>query len=143
MDETKIRYLEMIQSVIARMASNSFLLKGWSVTLASGILALSENGANKDLYLIVYIPIIVFWFLDAYYLQLERKYRWLFDKIRYSNDVRIPFEMNPRKVRYLFKRDKSKKKLSYIYCLFSLTEFLFYFPVGIISFIIIKFYLIK
>ena len=31
--EIKIRHLEMIQAVITRMASNSFMLKGWAVTL--------------------------------------------------------------------------------------------------------------
>lgn len=32
-DEDQRKYLEMIQAVIARLASNSFILKGWSVTL--------------------------------------------------------------------------------------------------------------
>jgi len=31
--EAKLKHLEMIQDVIKRMASNSFLLKGWSLTL--------------------------------------------------------------------------------------------------------------
>ena len=36
--EDKLKYLEMIQEIIKRMASNSFLLKGWSVTFASAII---------------------------------------------------------------------------------------------------------
>jgi len=32
MMENKIKHLEMLQNVIARMASNSFIIKGWSVT---------------------------------------------------------------------------------------------------------------
>ena len=36
--ENKIKYLEMIQSVINRMANNSFCLKGWTVTLVSGFI---------------------------------------------------------------------------------------------------------
>jgi hypothetical protein len=138
MDETKIRYLEMIQSVINRMASNSFLLKGWSVTLVTGILSLTGNKDEMNYFLLVYIPIIVFWLLDAYYLQLERKYRRLFEKVRDSNDIRIPFEMNLKRVRYLFNNDKSKKKFSYIHCLFSPTEFLFYVPVAVAILIILK-----
>jgi hypothetical protein len=31
----KIKHLEMIQAVISRLANNSFLLKGWSITLVS------------------------------------------------------------------------------------------------------------
>ena len=41
--EAKIKYLEMIQNVINRMAKNSFLLKGWSITLLTGIITLLNN----------------------------------------------------------------------------------------------------
>ena len=37
--ETKIRYLELIQNVITRMANNSFMLKGWAITLVAAIFA--------------------------------------------------------------------------------------------------------
>ena len=33
--ENKRAHLEMIQAVITRMAGNSFLIKGWSVTLVA------------------------------------------------------------------------------------------------------------
>ena len=32
----------MIQSIITRIAQNSFLIKGWSVTFAAGLLGLSR-----------------------------------------------------------------------------------------------------
>lgn len=32
--DNKLKHLELIQGVINRMASNSFKLKGWAVTLA-------------------------------------------------------------------------------------------------------------
>lgn len=41
--EEKMRHLEMIQNVISRMASNSFLLKGWTVTLVVGLLAFATS----------------------------------------------------------------------------------------------------
>ncbi|WP_373482985.1 hypothetical protein [Acetobacterium sp.] len=44
--ENKTKHLEMIQSVISRMAGNSFTLKGWAVTLIAGIFALSETVNN-------------------------------------------------------------------------------------------------
>jgi hypothetical protein len=40
----KEKHLELIQAVISRMAGNSFLLKGWSVTLAAALLALGYLG---------------------------------------------------------------------------------------------------
>lgn len=76
--ENKLKHLEMIQGIINRMASNSFALKGWSVTLVAGIFALSSKDANEIYFLIAYIPIIVFWFLDAYYLLQERLFRSLY-----------------------------------------------------------------
>ena len=47
MMDNKVNHLEMIQGVISRMASNSFALKGWAVTLVAGIFALSSKDADK------------------------------------------------------------------------------------------------
>lgn len=54
--ELKIRHLEMIQDIINRMAQNSFALKGWAVTLISGILILSAKDSNLLFFLLAYIP---------------------------------------------------------------------------------------
>ena len=43
MMEVKLKHLEMIQAVITRMAKNSFLLKGWSITLTAAIFALGTG----------------------------------------------------------------------------------------------------
>ena len=61
-NEKKLAHLEMIQGVINRMASNSFALKGWAVTLIAGIFVLSSKDANKAYFLVAYLPVIVFWF---------------------------------------------------------------------------------
>ena len=74
-NNNRIKHLEMIQGVINRMASNSFMLKGWAVTLVAGIFALASKGTDKLYFLIAYIPIVVFWGLDSYYLLQERLYR--------------------------------------------------------------------
>ena len=76
--ENKINHLNMIQDVINRMASNSFALKGWSVMLIAGIFVLSGKDNDKLYFLVSYIPVIVFWGLDSYYLLQERLYRALY-----------------------------------------------------------------
>ena len=81
--ENKIRHLEMIQGVINRMASNSFMLKGWAVTLVAGIFALAAKDTDKLYFLVTYIPVIIFLGLDSYYLLQERLYRSLFGSYRY------------------------------------------------------------
>lgn len=86
--EKKLKHLEMIQAVINRMANNSFMLKGWTVTLVAGIFALASKDADKMYFLIAYIPLIIFWGLDSYYLLQERLYRSLYDKVRVQETVK-------------------------------------------------------
>lgn len=68
---------KIIQEVIKKMGNNSFLLKGWSITLIVACL-ISEKYARNNLYL-CFIPTIVFWGLDAYFLRQERLYRSLYN----------------------------------------------------------------
>ena len=74
--------IDLIQSIINRMAHNSFLLKGWSVTLIALIVTLliKEGQLNNNLFLMLLLSVEgMFWALDAYYLRLERMYRKLYD----------------------------------------------------------------
>ena len=43
-DENKRKHLEFIQQVITRMNANSFLIKGWAVTLGSGAICTISQG---------------------------------------------------------------------------------------------------
>jgi hypothetical protein len=92
--EIKLKHLEFTQAAINRMAGNSFLLKGWSVTLAAALLALSAKDANPKLIAIAYYPILVFWVLDGYFLSQERLFRALYDKVRNMRDTEIDFSMD-------------------------------------------------
>lgn len=122
-----MKHLEMIQGVINRMASNSFLLKGWAVTLVAGIFALSSKDADKLYFLIAYIPILVFWGLDAYYLFQERLYRKLYDKICLLQEQSVDFYMDASVP------ESSNEKYSFWNCVFSKTELGFYLPLAILS----------
>ncbi len=92
--ESKLKHLEMIQNVVTRMAGNSFLLKGWSVTLVSAIIALATAGTDKRFMLIAYFPVIMFWVLDGYFLRQERLFRKLYDAVRQADETKIDFSMN-------------------------------------------------
>lgn len=70
-----VEELKIIQDIIKRMAFNSFMIKGWAVTLV--IITLLLKG-DKYQVLIAFIPLVVFWFLDAYFLQQEKLYRELY-----------------------------------------------------------------
>lgn len=126
-NENKLKHLEMIQGIINRMASNSFALKGWAVTLVAGIFALASKDSDKIYFLIAYVPIVVFWFLDSYYLLQERLFRSLYGKVRQLPENKIDFDMNTKK------DDFKSEKNTFNACLFSVTEAGFYIPLAILS----------
>jgi hypothetical protein len=69
--------LKIVQDIIKRMALISFLIKGWTIPLVVATLLLK---GEKFQTFIAFIPILVFWYLDAYFfLWLERLYRRLYD----------------------------------------------------------------
>ncbi|MCB0522494.1 MAG: hypothetical protein H6577_10545 [Lewinellaceae bacterium] len=95
--------LEFIQAVILRMANNSFLVKGWAMTLMAGLIALGkdvlfdENQGN--VYLIVIIALVIpFWWLDAFYLRQERIFRKIYERAIDDPDAknRKRYDLNPR-----------------------------------------------
>ena len=92
--EKKMKHLELIQGVINRMAHCSFLLKGWSVILVSGLFALAAKDANPLFVYLAYLPVIAFWVLDGYYLYQERLYRKLYGEVRKKKAEDIDFGMN-------------------------------------------------
>lgn len=96
MDE-KLKHLEFIQNVISRMNSNSFLLKGWCITLVSALFVLSAKDANSLFMLITYIPLPAFWILDGFYISQERQYRDLYDEVANIPLQNINFSMNAKK----------------------------------------------
>jgi len=83
--EIKIAHLGFVQNIISRMAQNSFILKGWCITLVAALFALSSSGASEKFVLITYIPIFMFWVLDGYFLYKEKCYRQLYFEI--ANDM--------------------------------------------------------
>lgn len=99
--EKRIKHLEMIQEIIKRMAGNSFLLRGWSITLTAAISTLFFSTTSIDtkpyLILTALFLIFVFWTLDAYYLSQERAYRKLYEEVRVKNENDIDFSMNAKK----------------------------------------------
>ena len=81
MDDSKIKHLELIQGVISRLAENSFLLKGWNVTLVAALFALAAQGTDITFAFIAPFAALAFWGLDAYYLRQERLYRHLYEAV--------------------------------------------------------------
>ena len=95
--EAKLKHLELVQGVINRMAGNSFLLKGWSVTLVAAIFVLASKDSNPIFWFLGYFPCISFWSLDGYFLWQERMYRKLYESVANKDPESIDFNMNAYK----------------------------------------------
>ena len=112
-----IKEIEVIQDIIKRMAFNSFMIKGWTVTLVSVTLLLR---GSKYQIMIAFIPIFVFWFLDAYFLWQERLYRRLYNWVienRMNTDEHL-FDLNA----YRFEKEEQSR----VRIMFSITLLWFY-----------------
>lgn len=72
MSEINEKHLEFIQDVINRHNSNSFKIKGWSITITAAIFALTGTIKEPYLCFIALGPTIMFWILDSMFLANER-----------------------------------------------------------------------
>jgi hypothetical protein len=72
-------YLNILQGIISRMATNSSSCKTWCISLVSAILVVIADKNKPDYAWIALIPIILFFLLDAYYLGQERSFRAIYN----------------------------------------------------------------
>lgn len=72
-------YLDTLQNIIARMANNSSNCKTWCITLVSAILVVIVDKKVPNYSLVAYIPVILFFHLDAYYLGQEQAFRAVYN----------------------------------------------------------------
>lgn len=75
MDNDKIKYLEMIEGIISRLASYSFSIKNWFVISLGGLLLFCLNHSGNKGLGVAFVVTIAFYLIDAYYLFLERCFR--------------------------------------------------------------------
>jgi hypothetical protein len=96
MDNNKLKHLDYIHNTINRMSTNSFLIKGWSITIVSALFIFSDNKMNERILAIAVLAMMVFWYLNGYFLQQERKFRALYDKVRKLSESQIDFSMSTK-----------------------------------------------
>jgi carbon starvation protein CstA len=72
-------YLNILQGIITRMATNSANCKTWCVSLVSAILVVIADKNKPNYAWITLIPIVLFFLLDSYYLGQERNFREIYN----------------------------------------------------------------
>lgn len=95
--EAKLKHLEFLQNVITRMNTNSFLIKGWGITLVAAIIALTTTAGSHRTLFLTGIVIPMFWFLDGFYLSQERQYRSLYKHVAGLSPSVVDFDMNAKR----------------------------------------------
>lgn len=127
----KIKHLDYIQATITRMSTASFSIKTATVALCGAVIGLMPKAESSYLdgrLFLFLIPIVTFWYLDTYYLILEKCFRDLYDHIR-STNLKTDFSMDISAYRkkYSFPEIMIKPPLSVLYLVIALSIFIFYF----------------
>lgn len=95
--EAKLKHLEFIEAVIGRMATNSFLFKGWAITIAAALSGFAAVDSKHGLLVIALVATLMFWALDGYYLWLERCFVSLYNTVAAKDANEIDFSMRIEK----------------------------------------------
>ncbi|MGY1681983.1 hypothetical protein [Geodermatophilus sp. SYSU D01176] len=91
--EIKLKHLDHIQAIIGRLATNSFLFKGWAITLATALASFAAVQSKVGLVVIAAVSTLLFWGLDGYYLWLERGFRKLYETSAALHPSAVDFSM--------------------------------------------------
>ena len=126
--DLEVKHLEFIQGVIGRLASDSFLMKGWALTVSGAFFGFSAKDVDWRVALVGLMPLVVFWGLDGYFLSRERMFRSLYDAVRKRDPTVEPFSMDYIK----FKRRGSLSN-GWRASLWSRTIAWFYVPILIVG----------
>lgn len=94
MSDKKFKHLDYIHNTINRMSNNSFLIKGWTISIVSVLFVFSDDKMNGKFLGIAIIAVVIFWYLNGFFLQQERKFRALYDKVRIQQENEVDFSMS-------------------------------------------------
>ena len=126
-DKDDIRqYLDYIESNITRMNQLSFQIKEIATAILTALLTAfvaipGKDGTKNAFFLfIAIVPTLIFWMLDSYYLQQERKYRGLYEDV-------IDFKIE--KMFCLSTKGYKAGKYNFFRVLWSKTEWTIYFVI--------------
>jgi hypothetical protein len=119
--DLRVKHLEMLQSVIARMAGQGATLKNYCITLTTAICGFSITLERPLVGLLAFLILTIFALLDAQYLRLERRFRCIYERVRSEDWAAHPtFEISP----------KDTPTISYWCALGSWSILIFYAPLA-------------
>lgn len=133
MNEDTRKHLDFIQSAITRISTNSFQIKGMTITVVTALITVYVATGNIIFIFLSGLPSLFFWFLDSYYLLQERKLRGIYEDVAEINNkvnVRL-FEMPMHKY-----NSSIDKKYRYWNVFLSKTIAILYIAINLIVFLL-------
>lgn len=88
--DMRVAHLNMIQGVISRMSGFSAGVKNFCITISAAIIAVAYQKQVPLLEWAGAAVVLIFCFMDTYYLGLERRYRELYERV-----AARPFDQAP------------------------------------------------
>ena len=132
-DNNRIAYLQMIESIIDRMSNKSGNIKGFAVTVVAGATALSYEKAGTYTLILPFLSVLIFLWLDLYYLGMERKYKFFYNQVCHGREVDFSLSLDLKESE--IKEAKAKKWQ----CLASKSIYYFYIPLVALMVVILVF----
>lgn len=133
-NEELFKEIDLIQSCIERMARNSFMIKGWALTILAGFIAFLQDSVLTSPWLVIcgiIIPILGFWYIDAYFLHTEKCYRKLYNWTITNRKI------GNRELQYNLDPSRFKKECGSIFKVFISPTLSVFFGIPILVMIII------
>ncbi len=93
--DDKVKYLQMIQDVVKRMADTSAAMKRYTLVAFAGAAALARALEEPKAMLLAMLLVFIFWALDAQYLRQEKWFRDMYDLARTQDPEKIDFQLTP------------------------------------------------
>lgn len=143
--EVLLKEIEIIQNRIEKVEKTSFVIKGWVITMVAAVVALLPEKVNETILgIIVLVSVIAFWYLDAFFLKVDKGYRWKYNWVINnrldSNDYCL--DLDPYNKDTLLNPDKSRsnKLPCVLRLMFTKTLIVFYLPYIALSIAYIVYY---
>ncbi|MEH2498970.1 hypothetical protein V1294_005449 [Bradyrhizobium sp. AZCC 1678] len=93
--ELRVKNLEMLQSLISRMAGYGASFKSYCITVTTGVIGFGLTLHSPAVAALALLPVLAFAAADAQYLRVERRFRALFDIVRKQKwDEMPPFDIS-------------------------------------------------
>jgi len=93
-ESERLKYIDLIQAVITRQASNAFLVKGWALTVAAAFYGYVASHLSWEAAATSLLPTVGFYYLDAFYLRQERLFRALWNDVVGNQQAVALFSMD-------------------------------------------------